>query len=162
MFVRHRDITKIDTIIIHTKDTQHTQKKERPSFPGEPRRTILKRIVVVATVTDEAVTEAFGDGKPKKSISSSSHSIYDVSGFNSITSSIASPALKQPYHLTAAKVKQSELLVDYEPLPPVSTAPYNNMTAPATSKKRAHGEIGGDEDLMDEDEEDDDDDTLVV
>ena len=28
MFVRHRDITKIDTIIIHTKDTQHTQKKK--------------------------------------------------------------------------------------------------------------------------------------
>ena len=36
------------------------------------------------------------------------------------------------------------------------------MKAPATSKKRAHGEIGGDEDLVDEDEEDDDDDTLVV
>ena len=119
---------------------------------------------MVATVTDEAVTEAFGDGKPKKSISSSSHSIYDVSGFNSITSSIASPALKQPYHLTAAQGTQSSWagLGEYEPLPPVSTAPYNNMTAPATSKKRAHGEIGGDEDLMDEDEEDDDDDTLVV
>ena len=52
--------------------------------------------------------------------------------------------------------------MDYEPLPPVTIAPYNNMKAPATSKKRAHGEIGGDEDLVDEDEEDDDDDTLVV
>ena len=97
--------------------------------------------------------------------SSSSRLIYDVSEFNSITSSasIASPALKQPYHLTAAKVKQSDRLVDYEPLPPVTIAPYNNMKAPATSKKRAHDQIDdGDEDRTDEDEEDDDDDTLVV
>ena len=92
--------------------------------------------------------------------------IYDISAFNSITSSasIASPAANHAYHLTAAKVKQSSWagLGDYEPLPPVSIAPYNKMTAPATSKKRAHGEIGGDEDLDDEDEQDDDDDTLVV
>ena len=115
-------------------------------------------------LTDEAISEAFGDGKTAKAISSSSQSIYDVSGFNSITSSIASPALKQPYHLTAAKVKQSSWagLGEYEPLPPVSIAPYNNMTAPATSKKRVHGDIGGEDDLMDEDEQDDDDDTLVV
>ena len=71
-------------------------------------------------LTDEKISEAFGDGKTKKAISSSSQSIYDVSGFNSITSSIASPALKQPYQLTAAKVKQSswEGLGDYEPLAP--------------------------------------------
>ena len=56
----------------------------------------------------------------------------------------------------------SELPSDYEPLPPVTIAPYNQMKAPATSKKRAHGEIGGDEDLMAEDEVDDDDVTLVV
>ena len=114
-------------------------------------------------LTDEKISEAFGDGKPK-AISSSSQSMYDVSGFNSITSSIASPALKQPYHLTAAKVKQSSWagLGEYEALPPVTIAPYNNMKAPATSKKRAHGEIGGDEDLDDEDEEEDDDNTLVV
>ena len=36
------------------------------------------------------------------------------------------------------------------------------MTAPATSKKRVHGDISGEDDLMDEDEQDDDDDTLVV
>ena len=115
-------------------------------------------------LTDEKISEAFGEGKTKKAISSSSQSMYDVSGFNSITSSIASPALKQPYHLTAAKVKQSSWagLGEYEPLPPVSTAPYNKMTAPATSKKRAHGEIGGEDDFMEEDEPDDDDDTLVV
>ena len=66
--------------------------------------------------------------------------------------------------LTAAKVKQSSWagLGEYEPLPPVTIAPYNNMKAPATSKKRAHGEIGSDEDIVDEDEEEDDDDTLVV
>ena len=115
-------------------------------------------------LTDEKISEAFGDGKPKKAISSSSQSIYDVSGFNSITSSIASPALKQPYQLTAAKVKQSSWagLSDYEPLANVTIAPYNDMKAPATSKKRAHGEIGGDEDLMDSDEGDDDDDTFEV
>ena len=61
-----------------------------------------------------------------------------------------------------AKVKQSELPVDYEPLPPVTIAPYNQIKAPATSKKRAHGEIDGDDDFMTEDEQDDDDDTLVV
>jgi hypothetical protein len=107
-------------------------------------------------LTDEAISEAFGDGKTAKAISSSSQSIYDVSGFNSITSSIASPALKQPYHLTAAKVKQSSWagLGDYEPLPPVSIASYNNMTAPATSKKRVHSEIDGDEDFVAEDDED--------
>ena len=48
---------------------------------------------------------------------------------------------------------------DYEPLPPVTIAQYKGK-APATSKKRAHDQIDGDEDLMDEDEEDDDDDTL--
>ena len=113
---------------------------------------------------EKRINEADWGDKKKKQISSSSQSIYDVSGFNSITSSIASPALKQPYHLTAAKVKQSSWagLGEYEPLPPVSTAPYNNMTAPATSKKRVHGDIGGEDDLMDEDEQDDDDDTLVV
>ena len=51
--------------------------------------------------------------------------------------------------------------MDYEPLPPVTIAPYNKGKAPATSKKRAHGEIEGDEEFVAE-EEDGDDDTLVV
>ena len=74
---------------------------------------------------------------------------------------MASPAPNHAYHLTAAKAKQSEVPPDYEPLPPVTLAQFT-VKAPATSKKRAHDQIDGDEDLMDEDEEDDDDNTLVV
>ena len=89
--------------------------------------------------------------------------IYDISEFNSMTSSasIASPAANHAYRLTAAKVKQSELPLDYEPLPAVTIAQFTGK-APATSKKRAHGDIDCDEDFVAEEEEDDGGDTLVV
>ena len=112
---------------------------------------------------DKAVNDAEWGGKPIKSISSSSREIYDISTFNSITgsASIASPAANHAYHLTAAKVKQSELPLDYEPLPAVTIAQFKGK-APATSKKRAHGEIDGEEDFIVEEEEEDGDNTLVV
>ena len=47
-----------------------------------------------------------------------------------------------------------ELPLDYEPLPPVTIAPYKGK-APATSRKRAHGDMDDDEEFMAEAEEDD-------
>ena len=95
-------------------------------------------------------------------MSSSSHAVYDISKFNSITgsASMASPAPYLAYHLTDAKVKQSDLLMDYEPLPPVKIATYKGK-APAAANKRKHGDIdgSGDEEEQGEDEDDSDEDS---
>ena len=103
---------------------------------------------------DDAINSADWAGKKKKP-SASSHSVYDIAMFDEFTGSATmhSPAPHVAYQLTAAKVKASELLIEYEPLgavKPISAAFKGKGKAPA---KRKHGEIDEDKD---EDEEETD------
>ena len=69
-------------------------------------------------LNDEVINNAdWGDRRPKKQ-SASSHSVYDIAKFDQVTGSATmnSSARHVAYHLTAAKVKAPELVVDYEPL----------------------------------------------
>ena len=102
---------------------------------------------------DDAIGSVDWAGKKKKH-SASSAAVYDIAEFDKFTTGSAamqSPAPNAAYHLTAAKAKAPELLIDYEPLGPVkpiSAAFKAKGKAPA---KRKHDEI----DDTDEEEMDD-------
>ena len=105
---------------------------------------------------EKRIKEADWGEKTAKKPASSSHAVYDISKFNSITgsASMASPAPHVAYHLIATKVKQSALEVDYEPLPPVTIAAFKGKGKPVVSAKRKAGEINGSgEEEEEEDEE---------
>ena len=89
----------------------------------------------------------------KKTQPASSAAVYDITEFDNVTGSavMQSPAPNVAYQLTAAKVKASEILIEYEPLGPVkptSAAFKGKGKAPA---KRKHDET----DDKDEEEMDD-------
>ena len=90
---------------------------------------------------DGAIKKAsWGDKQPRPA-SSSSRKTYDISKFEQLTTSasMASPAPHVAFQLTAAKAKNSDLLVDYEPLPvvqPIAYAYKGKGKAPAKKRKR--------------------------
>ena len=61
-----------------------------------------------------------------------------------------SPAPNVAYHLTAAKVKASELLIDYEPLEPVEPIKVAFKSKGKGPAKRTHDEIDEDKDKDEE------------
>ena len=95
----------------------------------------------------------------KKKKSASSHAVYNIAMFSEFTGSAAmhSPALHIAYQLTAAKVKASELLIEYEllgPIRPISAAFKGKGKAPANAKKRKRDDIDDDNDNDEEDMDD--------
>ena len=100
----------------------------------------------------------WGDRKVKNP-SASSHSVYDIAEFGKLTgyATMNSPAPHVAYQLTAAKVKASELLIEYGPLgdvKPISVAFTGKGKAPA-KRKRADSD---DHEASHKDEDEDDDD----
>ena len=90
--------------------------------------------------------------KKEKQPSASSAAIYNIDEFNTFTASVTmnSPAPNVAYHLTIAKVKASEIPIDYEPLGPVEpikAAFKGKGKAPA---KRKRSDIGDDKDKDEE------------
>ena len=99
----------------------------------------------------------------KRQASASSAAVYNIDEFNTSNGSVTmnSPAPNVAYHLTAAKVKASELPTDYEllgPVEPIKATFKGEGKAPM--KKRKHGDIDddkdNDEEEMDSSDMDDD------
>ena len=88
----------------------------------------------------------------KNKPSASSAALYNIAEFGTFTGSAAmnSPVPNVVYHLTAAKVEASQLLIDYEPLGPVEPIKAAFKAKGKGPAKRKHGEIYEDKDKDEE------------
>ena len=106
---------------------------------------------------DKAIDQAYGE-KQHRPASTSSRKTYDIEKFVQLTTSasMASPAPHVAYRLTNAKVKASDVAMEYEPLSEVKPI-AGAFKGKGPAKKRRHEEIEeeqGDEDMDDDDMED--------
>ena len=105
---------------------------------------------------DGAIGSADWASKKKKQ-SASSAAVYDIAEFNNFTGSAAmqSPAPHIAHQFTAAKVKASNFLVEYEPLGPVKPISAVFKGKGKALAKRKHDEIDDkDEEEMDDGDSD--------
>ena len=91
-------------------------------------------------VLDDDAIDSSDWASKKKKPSASSAAVYDIAEFDKFTGSAAmqSPAPNVAYQLTAAKVKASELLIDYESLGPVTpiSAAFKGSKGKAPAKRK--------------------------
>ena len=109
---------------------------------------------------DDAAIKSHDWAKKEKKPSASSSAVYNIAEFDTVTGSgtMQSPAPNVAYRLTVAKVKASELPIDYEPLGPVEPikAAFKGK-GPAKRKFEAIKNNKDEEDMDDGSDMDDDD-----
>ena len=102
---------------------------------------------------DDAKIKGADWARKEKQMSASSEAVYNIDQFNTFTASgtMNLPASDVAYHLTVAKVKASELPIDYEPLGPVEPIKAAFKGKGKGPAKRKHDEINDkDEEEMDD------------